>query len=266
MFKFIRNSYKKIFRSLFSLPLLAEFFINTDIGKDYNFGIIKKIKLIGKFKRNAKRVPTLSFWLEHLEMASAILKVPPEVKGDVIECGCYKGGSTVNLSIICSEVGRKLIVCDSFQGLPKPDVNDKIQHNVHTDWYDEYEEGRFSATLDEVKENISKYGYLDICEFIAGYFEDTLMNLKKNYVMGFLDIDLVQSLKPCLLEIWPNLQEKCNLYVHEARSIALVSLFFDKQWWNKNFQTDPPGFIGAGTGLPLEIVVGSEIGYARKAS
>jgi hypothetical protein len=107
---------------------------------------------------------------------------------------------------------------------------------------------------------------LDNCEFIVGYFEDTLKNLKKNYVMGFLDIDLVKSLKPCLLEIWPNLQEKCNLYVHEARSISLVSLFFDRDWWNKKFQSEPPGFIGAGIGLPLEIVVGSEIGYAKKAS
>ena len=266
MLNFVRSIYNKFLRPLFCLPLLIEFFLNRDIGKDYNFGIFRKIKLIRKFKRNIKKVPTLSHWLEHLELATAILKIPPDVKGDVIECGCYKGGSSVNLSIICTAVGRKLIVCDSFQGLPKPDENDKLHHNIHTDHYDEYEEGRFSATLEEVKENLTKYGYLDCCEFIVGYFEDTLKDLKKRYVMAFLDIDLVQSLKPCVLEIWPNLQEKCHLYLHEARSIALVSLFFDKEWWNKTFQTEPPGFIGAGTGLPLQIVTGSEIGYALKSS
>jgi len=266
MFSLLKKIYKKILKPLFSIPLLVEFLLEREIGKDYNFGIYKKIKLIRKIKRNIKKVQTLSHWLEHLEMAATILKIPPHVKGDVIECGCYKGGSTVNLSIVCSAVGRNLIVCDSFRGLPKPDENDKVHHNVHVDHCDEYEEGRFSATLDEVKDNLNKYGHLDICEFVVGYFEDTLKELNKQYVMAFLDIDLVQSLKPCLLEIWPNLQDKCYLYLHEARSINLVFPFFDKEWWNNNLNSEPPGFIGAGTGLPLQIVSGSEIGYAIKSN
>jgi hypothetical protein len=105
---------------------------------------------------------------------------------------------------------------------------------------------------------------VEVCEFVAGYFDKTLVNLNKRYVMAFFDADLVESLKPCLLEIWPNLQEECKMYVHEARSLSLVSLFFDREWWQSRLSTEPPGFVGAGTGLPLLPTVGSDLGFALK--
>lgn len=256
--------YDKIFDRFFILPVQISFFFNREIGRDYDFGFLQKFGLILKFRRTLKKVETLSEWIEHLEMAAEILKIPPSVSGDVIECGCYKGGSTINLSLVCSIVGRKLIVCDSFQGLPQVSEAEKIHYSVHKDHYDHYEKGKFLASLDEVKENLKKYGRLEICEFVVGYFEDTLQSIDGEYVMGFLDIDLVQSLKPCLKAIWPRLQQNCKIYVHEAKDLELVSLFFDTAWWKKNFRSKPPGFIGAGTGLPLEIRKGSELGYVIK--
>jgi len=57
-------------------------------------------------------------WRAYLLMAMKLLELPPETKGDIIECGCWQGGSTINLSIISAITGRKLRVCDSFEGLP----------------------------------------------------------------------------------------------------------------------------------------------------
>lgn len=262
--KIVLIFYEKVFDRLFVLPLQISFFFNREIGRDYKFGYIQKLSLILKFRRTLKKVETLSEWIEHLEMAAEILKIPPSVKGDVIECGCYKGGSTINLSIVCSIVNRKLIVCDSFQGLPEPGEDEKVHYSVHKDHYDHYERGKFFASLEEVKNNIKQYGELDVCEFVVGFFEDTMKNLNREIVMGFLDIDLIQSLKPCLQGIWQNLQNECKIYVHEAKDLELVSLFFDQVWWQKTFRTAAPGFVGAGTGLPLRIRKGSELGYAVK--
>ena len=58
-------------------------------------------------------------------MAVKLLEIPPEVEGVVVECGCYLGGSTANLSLVCEIVGRELMVYDSFEGLPDPDPRDK---------------------------------------------------------------------------------------------------------------------------------------------
>jgi O-methyltransferase len=55
-----------------------------------------------------------------MELASAVLQVPRSTPGSVVECGCYVGGSTANLSLVCAATGRKLIIFDSFQGLPEP--------------------------------------------------------------------------------------------------------------------------------------------------
>ena len=76
---------------------------------------------------------------------------------------------------------------------------------------------------------------------------------------------LTRTLKPYTINSWPNLQTKCRMYVHEATSLSLVSLFFDKKWWAENFDYLPPGFVGARTGLPLK-VTGSQLGYAQKGS
>ena len=51
-------------------------------------------------------------------MSAKLVAIPPEVPGAVVECGCFGGGSTANLSLVCDIVDRELIVCDSFEGMP----------------------------------------------------------------------------------------------------------------------------------------------------
>lgn len=246
-----------------NLPYVVHFLRRRDASHEYSIGVLAKVRLVLRIRRNVKRIETLSTWLEHLELASAILQVPPSIEGDVIECGCYKGGSTANLSLVCSLVGRRLVVCDSFEGLPEPGPEDREHFSVHTQHTDVYEQGRFAASLEEVRDNIARYGEVGSCEFVKGFFEDTLHTLDGKYVMAFLDVDLVASLKSCLTAIWPNLQEGCRVFVHEARSLSFVALFFDTSWWQEHLHEEPPGFVGAGTGLPLDLS-GSELGYAQK--
>lgn len=251
--------------SLFgSLPQLFEFLSDRQIGGAYGIGAREKLRLVRAFRRNAKTVHILSHGFEHLEIAAEILRIPPSVHGDVIECGCYMGGSSVNLSLVCALVKRRLIICDSFEGLPEPKDFDGEQVIPELDNFTEvYYEGRFAASLDAVKDNLAKHGDLSVCDFVVGFFDESLKGFDRPVVTGFLDVDLIDSLKPCLTAIWPNLRESGKLYVHEARSLLLVSIFFDAPWWQENLDGDAPGFVGAGTGLPLTSR-GSELGYAQK--
>lgn len=197
-------------------------------------------------------------------MAAYLLSLPAATVGDVVELGCFKGGSSVNLSLVCALVGRKLFICDSFEGLPEPKPEDRQHYAVFTHHYDTYEKGRFAATIDEVKNNLRRFGHLDLCEFIVGFFDESLRDFKQPCVMAFFDADLVASLKPSIVHIWPQLQPGCRFYVHEARNLPLVKLFFDREWWQEKLSTDAPGLVGAGTGLPLLPVLGSELGFAVK--
>ncbi|HUB36239.1 MAG TPA: TylF/MycF/NovP-related O-methyltransferase [Solirubrobacteraceae bacterium] len=248
------------------MPLLIAFLGDSALGREYGAGFWTKLKLCLQFKRNIGRVETLSSIREHIELARALLSVPASVPGDVVECGCYVGGSSVNISLVCELVGRRLVICDSFEGLPEPSDYDREHLNLHSGSTDEYYKGRFAASLDTVKANIGRCGSIEACDFVVGFFEDTLPQLDRPVVMGFLDMDLIDSLKPCLTGIWPNLADGCRVYVHEANSLSLVSLFFDAAWWREQLGEDPPGFVGTGTGLPLTAVQGSWIGYAQKGA
>lgn len=235
------------------------------MGKEYGVGFFKKIALLRAFRRNVRRIPSASDWREHAAMAARILQIPRAWQGDVIECGSYKGASTANLSLACALTGRKLLVCDSFEGLPDPSHDDRFHVQEIKGKHKEYKKGQYVGGLEEVRANIERYGDITVCEFVKGYFEETLPSLgSRTFVFIFLDVDLNDSLKTCLRFLWPRLKKRCALFSHEAQDMAFVSLFFDHAWWQKELGIKAPGFIGAGTGLPLGVGRGSSIGYTEK--
>jgi len=197
-------------------------------------------------------------------LVAQILSLPRSLRGDVVECGCFKGSSTASLSLACSLVGRKLVACDSFAGLPRPKKHDLVHLSLDARRYETYKEGDFCGTLDEVQDNVRRYGAIECCEFVKGFFEDTLESLGRDLALIFLDVDLHDSLKTCLLALWPHLQEYGYLYTHEAKQLDLMATFFDKAWWRKHLDCDPPGLVGTGSGLPLGVASGSGIGYTVK--
>jgi hypothetical protein len=257
---------REIFSLLRSLSAIRTFLTTKEIGSDYGIGFRAKLDLLLRFKRNAKKVETLSDYREHMELAAAVLRVPRSTVGNVVECGCFVGGSTVNLSLVCAMTKRKLIVFDSFEGLPEPQGYDRWHHSIHVGHTDVYYRGRFAATRQAVEDNVSKFGDISVCEFRVGYFDKTMPGFNEPVVMAFLDVDLIDSAKPCLEGLWPNLRPGCRIYTHEARNLALVSVYFDQAWWREALHEDAPGFVGSGVGLPLgiEVSAGSDLGYAQK--
>lgn len=248
-----------------SAPIVLAFLGDPEIGRAYGVGFRAKLRLLIQFAANTKRLPTLSHIREHLEMARALLAVPPDLKGDVVECGCYLGGSSVNISLVCALTGRRLLIYDSFEGLPEPGDHDRVHENLNQGYPDEYFKGRFAASMEMVRDNLKALGKAECCELIQGFFDQTLPGTGHDVVMAFLDVDLIDSLKPCLIGLWPKIASGCRVYVHEASSLSLIALFFDHGWWQENLDQPAPGFVGSGSGLPLALS-GSELGYAQKGT
>jgi O-methyltransferase len=252
------------FLVLVSLPMLLAEYFSYGTGREYGIGFWKKFWIALRMVANRVRVPTASNFVEHLVMASEILKVPKSITGVVVECGCYKGGSTANLSLVCAAAGRRLVVFDSFRGLPEPrtdDVRHTVleRHEIHR-----YAEGNWAGSLEEVKQNVARCGELSVCEFRPGYFEQRLPDFKEQIVFVFVDADLRDSVKTCIQYLWPLLEDNCRIYTHEAQHQEVVQLFFDAAIWSGQ---QPPGLVGAGTGLGLIPSAGgfrSGIGYAVK--
>src|SRR3989344_6663825 len=101
MTRFIFKAYKKCVE-LFTLPIQVAYFFKPVVGKEYQFGFQKKIRLIWLFQKNNAAILSASDWLEHLQIAARILQNPPEVNGHVAEWGSYKRGSAANPSLVCA--------------------------------------------------------------------------------------------------------------------------------------------------------------------
>lgn len=246
--------------------LFVAMFLADTAGKENGITRITKLKLVSRIRRNNKQIKSLTTWIQHLMLVNEIIKIPDSLSGDVVECGCYNGASTISLSLACSLANRRLIVCDSFEGLPKPRDNEK--YDIHADSSDYYmwEEGEYSSEdgLNTVKNNVRKYGNISVCQFVEGYFADTLEGLDtESIVLVFEDVDIRSSVEDCIRYLWPKLQEDCCFFCHEPWSIQVVSLFYDSQWWRDNLNSNPPGFFGSGYGLAAGLTY-SKLGFAKK--
>jgi hypothetical protein len=196
-------------------------------------------------------VETASHYYEHLTMISAFLGMPEHVEGVVVECGCFKGGSTVNLSLGCDLAGRELHVYDSFEGLPAPEEGDVAHTLLDKSLVHTYEAGMYAGALDEVRGNVTRYGKIDVCSFHKGFFSESMADFDTPVVLAFIDVDLVSSLADCVRALWPHLADNGSIFIHEAEHREMVDFFYDQTWWRDELGVDAPGLIGGGTGLGL---------------
>ncbi len=250
-----------------STPIILTEYFRAETGRDFGVGFWAKVKLAHRMRRNRRKVATASHFLEHLLMATEILKIPPHIEGCVVECGSFKGGSAANLSLICKLCNRQLEIFDSFAGLPEPSDVDRRHILVGDHEIQTYAKGAFCGSLAEVKQNISACGEISVCNFNVGYFDQTLPDFRKKCVLAFLDVDLVDSLETCLKFLWPLLQDGCYLFTHEAHHMEIPAFFFAENWWRSNLRSSAPGLVGAGCGIGLQPASGgfrSALGYTVK--
>jgi len=242
---------------LLAAPVIVPEFFSSDTGREYKIGRWRKLRLLFRIAFNRLRVPTASHLFEHLVMAAQIMRIPAGLFGCIVECGTFKGGSAVTLSLVADLCGRELHIFDSFAGLP-PVVGPQA---------DTYKAGDWCGTLQEVKKNLDHYGRPKVCTLHPGFFSSSLPMFSEPCVLAFVDVDLVQSLSDCLKYLWPQMQPGCHFFIHEARDPNMYRVFFDQSWWRDNIGAAAPGLIGAGTGVglfPIGTGFGSCLAFATK--
>jgi hypothetical protein len=238
MYRFILKLYY-----VATVPIATFFILNSaSIHPAYKLGFFRKQRLGIRMFLNKLRIPTGTSYKGHLAMALKIFETPPEVEGCIVECGTWQGGSAANLSLVCKIAGRKLRIFDSFEGLPEGKEEDR--QAVYTT-------GDYCGSLEQVRKNIERYGAIDVCEFVEGWFDKTLPDLNEPVLLAFLDVDLELSLETCVRYIWPNLTEKGYIFIDEYVELDYCAIFWSETYWKKYFDRTPPGLIGSGVGLPL---------------
>jgi O-methyltransferase len=235
----IRHAY-----DLISLPMLTVFMFH-DRRFDPSYGLTwrRKWKLAVRMYRNTRRIATGTSNRAHMTMAAKIFEIPARIEGVIVEAGCWKGGTTANLSLVADIVGRELVVYDSFEGLPAPSDGDR--------WASPIGEGAFRGEFEEVRSNVARFGAIERCRFRKGWFSDTLPSHTEPVVAAFIDVDLQNSMHECVLGLWPYLVDSGFWFIDEYLRLDYCALFFSERFWRTYFDRPPPGLMGAGTGIPV---------------
>jgi O-methyltransferase len=240
---------------------LVDDFVNGPYGDEYGISRLQKLALIRQFDTINERIVSATGTLTQVVLARAILSIPRSAKGDVVECGCYKGASTASLSLVCRLTDRRLVACDSFEGLP--DDDQPVHVGAHSGIYGYLRRGMFCGRFDEVAENVAKFGALETCDFVSGFFNESLKGLERPIAFSFLDVDLASSTRDAIKHIWPLLIENGLIYSDDAGDLDVVRVFWDERWWEETLGCRAPGFIGSGCGIPI-VLPFSSIGYTEK--
>ncbi|MFC1730980.1 TylF/MycF/NovP-related O-methyltransferase [candidate division KSB1 bacterium] len=225
---------------------IIKFIKDDSINCDTHF----RKNLIKVFKKIHNNVVCAHSPYQFIIMAKYLFNL--SIDGPIVQCGCFKGGSTAKLSVIAQKTNRKLYVFDSFQGLPEPQLEDEEDLKGFDSEPDRiFTAGEYKGELEEVKSNIEKYGVIDVCEFIPGFFNDSLpgFNIKPAFV--YVDVDYVSSVRDCLKHIWPNLLPGGYWFTHEANALEYIHGMLNTSWWMENLNEAPPVLIGGGTGLSI---------------
>ncbi len=116
------------------------------------------------------------------------------VPGDIVETGVWRGGACIMARAVLFTYGikdRRVIVCDSFEGLPPPDAKTfpKDSESVF------HEYGDLSVSLETVKSNFAKFNLLDDqVVFLKGWFRDTMAKVPSEKIAVLrLDGDMYES-------------------------------------------------------------------------
>ena len=237
--RFVWRRYEEL-----SLPIAVVFLLwGPAVHPDHRMTWPRRVQLAWRIFRATRNVQTGSSYRAHLAMAVKLLETPPSVEGVVVECGSWLGGSTACLSLICDAVGRDLVVYDSFEGLPAATPGDKYASALG--------EGSFRGDLEVVRENVRRWGAIERCQFRKGWFEDTLPDHTEPIVLAFLDVDYEASLHDCVVNLWPHLTDRGHVFLDEYVRLDYCALFYSERFWREEFDADPPGLMGAGTGIGL---------------
>lgn len=146
------------------------------------------------------------------------------IAGDVVECGVWRGGSTMAMAYALlrrGDVDRTLFLFDTFAGMPVPGARD-VQHDgapaaalLASAPRDAHVWG--VAAIDDVRRNIASTGYpRERIRFVAGPVEETIpATLPQSVAVLRLDTDWYESTRHELVHLYPRLSDGGILIVDD---------------------------------------------------
>lgn len=232
----IISSYRLI---RYDLKQVTSFLFDINLG---GTSIKQRLQIIYRFWLISSKVDCPHTQTQILAFVRAILSIPEEKQGVIVEAGSYQGGSTAKFSLAAEITGKEIVVFDSFEGIPEQQQSKDILTGKEFS----FQQGDYAGSLEEVKNNVEKFGSIEVCDFRKGLFKNTMPNFSKSVVAIYLDVDLASSTKTCLKQLWPQLVDEGILFSQDGHLSKVVEVLDDNEFWEEEIGFSKPTFKGLG--------------------
>jgi hypothetical protein len=178
------------------------------------------IAVIRELNRENRSLPTAY----EQYIVYSLVKAQVKREGAIAEVGVYRGSSA---RLICEAKGdKRLLLFDTFEGLPEPTAADRGIHRKHL----------YACSLAEVQSYLRKYSGV---EYYQGVFPASAAGApEQRYCFVHFDVDLYESTKACLEYFYPRMVPGGVILSHDYSLLAGV-----EQAFNEFFADKPEGIF-----------------------
>jgi hypothetical protein len=206
----LRERYLALLEKALTGVLIEDPPIMTESFKSFYRGMVREITGdqnpsetdMARYQRNWREVgwdqPSKAFTmigLKRIQNFRRLIESALElnVPGDIVETGVWRGGASIMAKAVLTAFGdtqRRVILADSFEGLPPPD--DAYPQDAGSTLH---EEDQLAVSLEEVRHNFTKFDLLDDrVIFLKGWFRDTIPTAPVDRISVLrLDGDMYES-------------------------------------------------------------------------
>jgi hypothetical protein len=214
--------------------------------------------------------------LERLDDLQACIEsvVADGVPGDVIEAGTWRGGAAILARATLDSLGadeRRLVLADSFQGLPAPDrgafPEDRDLDLSRVDF--------LAVSAEQVRSHFARFELDHDLEFVPGLFHESLPGLRgRRWSVVRLDGDTYEATWVGLESLYPGLSaggyvilddygliKECRAAVEDFRRENGITAPIVKADWNGirwRREDEPDDDAGSRKGAPRQVSMPSE--------
>ena len=191
-----------------------------------NLNLANKLRLLQRFLTIDWSVPHAHRPSDIVSVCEILTKRPAHPGEIVIEAGCWQGGGSCKLSIVCALLGYVLCIYDSFEGVEKVGSESPSDYDFS---------GQYAATEQIVRGHIEKFGEIQVTQLHKGWFIDTLAKgIPPNPVrLTYIDCDLAKGTMEVLQAVIPSLAADGVVFSQDYHIVSVRHLLHDGRTWQQ---------------------------------
>ena len=206
------------------------------------FSLLERLRFLERMVETTNAVRCYHTQAELLAVVDAIFGLAGREGLTVVEAGAGKGASTAKLSLATARAGGRLIVFDSFRGLPKNEERHTRLDGSPVVFFG----GAFPGRLPAVQRVVERFGAPLVCEYRKGWFEETMPGFAEPIDVALLDVDLLASTRTCLKHLFPRVRPGGVVFTQDGHLRSIVDLLASERFWRDEVGVAPPRIEGLG--------------------